>query len=45
MRHAWRLKLTLPGEDTPREFEAPLPDDFQRQLEMLRDLGMGEKTQ
>jgi 23S rRNA pseudouridine1911/1915/1917 synthase len=45
MLHAWRLKITLPGEDAPREFEAPLPEDFQRQLEMLRSPGMGEKTQ
>jgi 23S rRNA pseudouridine1911/1915/1917 synthase len=35
MLHAWRLKLTLPGEDTPREFEAPLPEDFQALLASL----------
>jgi 23S rRNA pseudouridine1911/1915/1917 synthase len=28
MLHAWKLKITLPGETAPREFEAPLPEDF-----------------
>jgi 23S rRNA pseudouridine1911/1915/1917 synthase len=36
MLHAWRLKLTLPGEDTPREFEAPLPEDFESLYQALR---------
>jgi 23S rRNA pseudouridine1911/1915/1917 synthase len=36
MLHAWRLKITLPGEDAPREFEAPLPEDFQALLDGLR---------
>lgn len=34
--HAWRLKITLPGEDAPRVFEAPLPEDFRTMLESLR---------
>jgi hypothetical protein len=38
MLHAWRLKITLPGEDAPREFEAPPPEDFQTLLEQLRGL-------
>jgi 23S rRNA pseudouridine1911/1915/1917 synthase len=41
MLHAWRLKITLPGEDAPREFEAPLPEDFQTMLDRLRGLGKG----
>jgi hypothetical protein len=36
MLHAWRLKITLPGENMPREFEAPLPEDFQALLDSLR---------
>jgi len=36
MLHAWKLKITLPGEDAPREFEAPLPEDFQTLLDTLR---------
>jgi 23S rRNA pseudouridine1911/1915/1917 synthase len=34
MLHAWRLRIVLPGEDTPREFEAPLPEDFLKALEL-----------
>lgn len=34
--HAWRLKLTLPGEEQPRLFEAPLPDELTQALERLR---------
>jgi 23S rRNA pseudouridine1911/1915/1917 synthase len=34
--HAFRLKIILPGETTPREFSAPLPDDLARVLEALR---------
>jgi 23S rRNA pseudouridine1911/1915/1917 synthase len=34
--HAARLTITLPGETTPRTFEAPLPEDLQKVLEMLR---------
>jgi 23S rRNA pseudouridine1911/1915/1917 synthase len=36
MLHAWRLKITLPGEEAPREFEAPLPEDFSETLNALR---------
>ncbi len=36
MLHAWRLKITLPGEDAPRVFEAPLPEDFQTLVDNLR---------
>jgi 23S rRNA pseudouridine1911/1915/1917 synthase len=36
MLHAWRLKITLPGESAPRVFEAPLPEDFLEMLEQLR---------
>jgi 23S rRNA pseudouridine1911/1915/1917 synthase len=39
MLHAWRLKITLPNETAPREFEAPLPEDFTGMLEQLRRLG------
>ena len=34
--HAARLTITLPGETTPRTFEAPLPADLQGVLELLR---------
>jgi 23S rRNA pseudouridine1911/1915/1917 synthase len=35
--HAARLKLVLPGEEAPREFEAPLPEDLEKVLgELLR---------
>jgi 23S rRNA pseudouridine1911/1915/1917 synthase len=36
MLHAWRLRIVLPGEDAPRRFEAPLPEDFQRRLDALK---------
>jgi 23S rRNA pseudouridine1911/1915/1917 synthase len=36
MLHAWRLRIALPGEDEPREFEAPLPEDFAALLAELR---------
>jgi len=36
MLHAWRLRLCLPGEEQPREFEAPPPADFQALLALLR---------
>jgi 23S rRNA pseudouridine1911/1915/1917 synthase len=36
MLHAWRLSVQLPGEQTAREFEAPMPHDFQRVLDELR---------
>jgi len=34
--HAARLTIRLPGEDQPRTFHAPLPDDLQQLLEHLR---------
>ncbi len=34
--HAWRLKITLPGEQKPRLFEAPLPLELTSVLERLR---------
>jgi 23S rRNA pseudouridine1911/1915/1917 synthase len=34
--HAYRLKVTLPGEDQPRTFEAALPEELSRVLEALR---------
>jgi 23S rRNA pseudouridine1911/1915/1917 synthase len=37
MLHAWRLRITIPGEREPREFEAPLPEDFLDQLERCRN--------
>ncbi len=36
MLHAWRLRLQLPGEREPREFEAPVPADFEEVLDDLR---------
>jgi 23S rRNA pseudouridine1911/1915/1917 synthase len=35
MLHAWKLKITLPGGEAPREFEAPLPEDFAEYLKSL----------
>ncbi len=34
--HAARLAITLPGESTPRTFEAPLPIELEQLLESLR---------
>jgi 23S rRNA pseudouridine1911/1915/1917 synthase len=34
--HAFRLKITLPGETEPHSFEAPLPPDLSLTLEKLR---------
>ncbi len=34
--HAWRLKITLPGEQKPRLFEASLPNELTQVLEALR---------
>jgi 23S rRNA pseudouridine1911/1915/1917 synthase len=34
--HAARLKITLPGEAKPRQFEAPLPAELQAVLDKLR---------
>jgi len=35
--HAYKLKITLPGETSPREFVAPLPEELQIALEVLRN--------
>lgn len=37
--HASRLKIVLPGENEPRVFTAPLPDDLAAVLELLRKEG------
>jgi 23S rRNA pseudouridine1911/1915/1917 synthase len=34
--HAYRLTINLPGEASPRTFEAPLPEELEQQLEKLR---------
>jgi 23S rRNA pseudouridine1911/1915/1917 synthase len=34
--HAYRLSIILPNEKTPREFEAPLPEELDRVLNDLR---------
>jgi 23S rRNA pseudouridine1911/1915/1917 synthase len=34
--HAHRLKIILPGDDAPKMFEAPLPDDLEQVLNQLR---------
>jgi 23S rRNA pseudouridine1911/1915/1917 synthase len=39
MLHAWKARLVLPGEREPREFEAPIPPDFQTTLRDLRARG------
>jgi len=38
--HAARLTVTLPGESSPRLFEAPLPQDLQQILNHLRSENM-----
>jgi 23S rRNA pseudouridine1911/1915/1917 synthase len=38
MLHAWRLRVLLPGEREPREFEAAPPEDFESILAALRGL-------
>jgi len=35
--HAYRLKIVLPGEQAPRLFEAPLPEELQRVLNRIRE--------
>ncbi len=35
--HALRLSVKLPGEETPRTFEAPLPVDLKELLELLEN--------
>ncbi len=34
--HAYKLKITLPNEKKPRQFEAPLPKELQNVLDALR---------
>ena len=34
--HAYRLKIILPGEKEPRNFEAPIPDELEQVLNQLR---------
>lgn len=34
--HAYKLKITLPNEKQPRQFEAPLPEELQKVLNTLR---------
>lgn len=34
--HAARLRLRLPGDEVPRTFEAPLPDELEAVLDLLR---------
>jgi 23S rRNA pseudouridine1911/1915/1917 synthase len=41
MLHAWRLRLVLPGESKPREFEAAVPTDFEVVLAALRNEASG----
>jgi hypothetical protein len=41
MLHAWRLRVLLPGEREPREFEAALPPDFESILSELRGTQSG----
>lgn len=36
MLHSWKLTIRLPGEESPREFQAPLPERF-REMEALLD--------
>lgn len=35
MLHSWKLKIRLPGDEDPREFEVPLPERFERMRELL----------
>lgn len=40
MLHAWRVHVQVPGEQEPRWFEAPLPEDFEAVLADLRARGV-----
>ena len=40
--HASKLKITLPGEDESRQFEAGMPEDLQGVLAALRDKTRGQ---
>ncbi len=35
MLHSWILRITLPGEEEPREFTAPVPERFQQMEDLL----------
>ncbi len=37
--HAYKLKITIPGEKTPRVFEAGLPDELEAVVDALRKKG------
>jgi 23S rRNA pseudouridine1911/1915/1917 synthase len=37
--HAARLALTHPVDGSPMQFEAPLPEDFERALRLVRQRG------
>ncbi len=37
MLHSWKLAITLPGEEEPQTFEAPLPEAFEQVLKKLRE--------
>lgn len=39
--HATDIEVSLPGEAEPRQFTAPLPDDFEQVLSDLRRAGAG----
>ena len=45
--HAFRLKIVVPGEEVARVFEAPMPDELEEVLWLLRnelrDMGGGRK--
>ncbi len=38
MLHAYQIEFILPGETSPRIFQAPIPEDMQRLLQQLRHL-------
>ncbi len=39
MLHAWKLSISLPGEDQPRRFIAPVPVRFKKVIKALRGNG------
>lgn len=42
--HAYSLTIRLPGEDFPRTFVAPLPEDFRQALEHIRRIKVSRET-
>ncbi len=36
MLHAYKIEIVLPGEDSPRTFEAPIPEDMSDALKQLK---------